>query len=73
MPKSWKTSSIFTIYKNGSPFDPKNYRPIMLQNSIYKLFSIVINKRLSEFLETNNVLSDSQGGFRKNKSTWNKI
>jgi len=33
----------------------------------------MMTTRLAEFLEKNNIFSDSQGGFRKNKTTWNKI
>jgi hypothetical protein len=40
---------------------------------IYKIYIDIINKRLTDFLENNNILSDSQAGFRRNRNTWNKI
>ena len=62
------------IYKNkGSKADPGNYRGITLVSCLSKLFTGVINKRLSEYLETNNLLNENQTGFRKNYATLDHI
>lgn len=46
-----------------------NFRNICLQSQLAKIFDISYNTRLSNFLESNNLLAPSQNGFRKNKST----
>ena len=72
-PKKWKKGLLFTIFKNRCSFSPKNYRPITLLNSSYKIFSSIITNRLVNFIEDTGIISHSQGGFRRNKPTWNKI
>ena len=72
-PNSWKNSHIFTIYKKGNPNNPLNYRPIALLPTTYKIYSMLINNRLSNFMEKNNCFSNMQGGFRKDRPTYAKI
>ncbi len=50
-----------------------NYRQITLLNTIYKLYSKVINNRLYKFLEDNKCISDCQNGFRKYRNCSLKI
>ena len=63
VPSSWKRSNTILIHKGGDPADIKNWRPISLQNTIYKLYSAAIGKRLSSWAQLNNILSGSQKGF----------
>lgn len=56
------------LYKDGTPLDLNNYRGIMLLPIEYKLYSAMLSNRASKFLEDNNLLSPTQGGFRPNKS-----
>jgi hypothetical protein len=35
------------IFKKGEKSEPSNYRPIALENSTFKLFTNILNKRLS--------------------------
>ena len=39
IPAKWKTSKTVLLFKKGDPEDIKNYRPICLLSSIYKLFT----------------------------------
>ncbi len=39
----------------------------------YKLYMCILNERLNEILEDNNLLSNVQGGFRRNRSCYDKI
>jgi len=48
-----------------------NYRPITLLNVAYKIFTILINNRLSSIVESK--LEDCQMGFRPNRSTIDNI
>ena len=44
-----------------------NYRPITLLNVVYKIFTILIQNKLSKIVEDK--LEDCQMGFRANQST----
>jgi hypothetical protein len=58
----WDTSYICIIFKNkGNPTDLKNYRPITLLNSDYKLFTKVITTRMATFIKT--IVHPDQRGF----------
>ena len=46
-----------------------NYRPIALTSCICKTMERIINDKLVWFLESNNLISGNQAGFRKNYST----
>ena len=52
------------IPKITEPRLPKHFRPIALQNCIYKLYSGLLNDRLSSWIESNGILSSDQRGFR---------
>ena len=68
--ETWTLGQIKPIYKNkGDPKQPENYRPITLLSSFGKLFTSIINKRLTTFAENHNTIGSSQAGFRKNYST----
>ena len=50
MPSSWLIGMIKPIYKNkGDKFDPKNFRPITIVSCLGKLFTAILNERLTEF------------------------
>jgi len=51
---------------NNQPTDPKNYRPISLLSSTYKLFERLILARLQPIIEAS--LPIEQAGFRKNRN-----
>ena len=65
-PTSWKQAHIFPIPKKNNPL---NYRPIAITSLISKTMETIITKQLLIFLETNNILSDHQYGFRKARSS----
>jgi hypothetical protein len=67
LPAQWKEGIICPIYKKGDRLDCSNYRSITLLNIMYKIYAILLNKRLSDIIETK--LSDFQMGFRPNRST----
>ena len=73
-PESWGVGTIIPIYKNkGSPEDAKNYRGITLVSSLGKLFTKVINDRLNRFSGLNDIINETQAGFRKNHSTVDQV
>ena len=70
VPLSWSVGIIKPIYKKrGSPDDPNNYRGITLLSCLSKLFTAVINERLSTYLETEGLLGEEQAAFRRGYST----
>ena len=68
-PESLKLAKVIPIFKKGDPKLPANYRPISLLSNFGKLFEKLIVKRLLNFLNKYNILSQHQFGFRKNHST----
>ncbi|CAH2254525.1 jg25688 [Pararge aegeria aegeria] len=70
-PSQWSESNIILLYKKGDPKDIGNYRPISLLPSIYKIFSTMLNQRISATLEQHQ--PKEQAGFRKKFSTLDHI
>ena len=69
-PKKIKSAILKLLPKEGKdPAYPQNYRPIALLDNIGKLFEKIVNTRLRQFLEDNNLYNSQQYGFRKGKST----
>ena len=68
-PDNLKTAKIHPLLKAGDPLLATNYRPISLLTSISKIFEKIIFNQLTNYLSLNNILTDSQYGFRKNHST----
>lgn len=68
LPRAWSHSRIFMLYKNGSEYNPANFRPIALLPVMYKVYTNILNIRLTRHMEENNFFHESQAGFRKGKS-----
>ena len=74
IPDEWRSGTIVPIPKgNNDPRDPLSYRPITLISIPCKIYADILNKRLSTWLEANNLLSDCQNGFRKARSCTDHI
>ena len=50
--------------KKGDPALPTSWRPIRLQTAVYNLYTGVMARRLSHWLEDNDRLPAAQKGFR---------
>ena len=72
-PKTWNLSLLTSIYKSGDPADCGNYRGISISSCFGKLFTSLLQKRISDYLESNQILSANQGGFRKGYRTVDHI
>lgn len=68
MPDDWKKANITAIFKNGVKSSPGNYRPVSLTSQVGKLMERIIKEELVRHLENNNLILDSQHGFRNKKS-----
>lgn len=69
IPKKMKIAKVSPVYKNGKKTDLNNYRPISILPVISKILEKLINFRLFNFLEKNNLLYNGQYGFRRSKDT----
>ena len=68
-PDTLKIAQVIPIYKKGCKNEFTNYRPISVLSAFSKLFEKLIYKRLISFIDEHNIISESQFGFRKNRST----
>ncbi|GFO46273.1 RNA-directed DNA polymerase from mobile element jockey [Plakobranchus ocellatus] len=67
---SWREASVVPIPKPlKDPSDPPNYRPIALTSCLCKTFERMVKDRLVHVLESRNLLSKVQCGFRMDHST----
>ena len=74
LPTAWLEGSITPIYKNKeNTSDPANYRPIIILSCLRKVFTAVLNTRLTKFIDDSNLLNENQTGFRKEYSTSDHI
>ena len=69
VPSGFKIGLITPVYKNGPKNDMDNYRPITVLPVCSKIFEQWICKQLTDFLESKNLLSNHQFGFRLNRNT----
>ena len=68
-PNILKTACVTPVFKVGDPKDPCNYRPISVLTDINKVYEELLLCRLNSFLDSKNILSTTQYGFRSNRST----
>jgi len=70
----WSEGIIVTVHTKGDVSNVENYRGITLVSCMSKLFTSILNKRITvlcEYLKFAkfNIISDAQFGFRKGRST----
>ncbi len=70
----WKHAIIVPILKPGkNPSDPSSYRPIALTSQLCKIMERIITDRMTHYLESNDLFSPYQSGFRKGRSTMDSL
>lgn len=72
-PTIWNKGLIKPIYKKGDHSLPSNYRGITLTSCLGKLFTSILQTRLMQHLENNNILNPEQFGFRPNSRTTDNL
>ena len=68
-PEEWCDSIIIPLHKKGSLNDPANYRGISLLGIFGKIYTSVLNRRVTFYANLYNKISESHAGFRENHST----
>jgi ribonuclease HI len=73
-PSSWHQAIVIPLPKPGKDTsDPNSYRPIALTSCICKTMERMVNSRLVYYLEQNNIITEFQSGFRKQRSTMDQL
>ena len=73
-PVSWAEGHIIPIHKKGSSDLPGNYRGVTaLLSTLGKLFTKILNSRLTEWAENYQVYIEAQAGFRSKMGTVDNI
>lgn len=74
IPASWKIALAIPALKPGKDArKAENYRTIQLTNCLGKLLEKMVNRRLTWFLESEEILDEAQSGFRRNRSTMDNV
>ena len=71
IPKDWKKSIICPIYKKGDKLVCSNYRGICLLPTSYKVFTVILKRRLEKYSEK--IIGEYQTGFRPGRSTTDNL
>ena len=72
-PSRMKIAKVIPIYKKGSHLDANNYRPISLLPVLSKSLESIMFNRLTSFITKFDLLTTTQFGFQKGKSTTDAI
>ena len=68
LPNDWKKAYVTPIYEKGDKTNPANYRPISLTSVVCKVMEHILASHIMQYLDTNNILLDTQFGFRSKHS-----
>ena len=69
VPTVWKHALVIPLHKEGDVNDVSNYRPISKLPILSKILEKIVTIQLVNYLESNQLLSNSQHGFRPKLST----
>ena len=72
-PAMWKEANVQPVHKKESRQLKTQYRPISLLPICSKIFEKIIFDQMYEFLNSNNLISQNQSGFRPGDSTINQL
>ena len=64
-PKPWTQSLIIPIFQSGDTNNPSNYRTIMINPLLAKLYGSILEKKLSIWLQSEGKRAKGQAGFRR--------
>ena len=68
IPVDWKRANVVPIFKKGDKCKVENYRPVSLTSLVCKVLESIIKDKMLDFLNENDLIRDTQHGFRKGRS-----
>ena len=73
LPCEWKDANVSPIFKKGDKELVCNYRPISLTCLLVKVLEKLVASHISSFINSKNLLSDHQFGFRTGSSCTSQL
>ena len=74
IPNARKLANVVPIFKGkGSKMSVNNYRPISLTIIFFKIMESLVLQKIFEYLDANNLVSQSQSDFRAGRSTLSQL
>ena len=68
-PDDWKCARVTPLFKQGESSDLNNYRPIPVISVVVKVFERIVYDQLYNFLNSEEIISKQQSGFRSLHTT----
>ena len=68
IPEDWRYANVTALFKKGDRFKASNYRPVSLTCLCCKLQEHILTSNILKHLDTYNILTDCQHGFRARRS-----
>jgi hypothetical protein len=72
-PEALSTGVVHALFKEGDASKFDNYKGITVGPILAKLFAMILNKRLSEWVEQHGLRAKGQARFRKDYRTTNQL
>ena len=73
LPDKWKKAIVVPIFKDGSRYQPQNYRPVSMTSIPCKTMERLLVEHITRFLELNSLLAANQFGFRRGRGTEDQL
>ena len=73
VPLDWRTANGTAVFKKGEKFKASNYRPVSHTSLCCMIQEHVITSNVMKHLESHNILTDCQHGFRARRSCETKL
>jgi len=68
LPAKWKHAVVVPLFKKGKKQKAENYRPVSLTSIVCKVFERIIRDELVNHMESNELFTKQQHGFRQKHS-----
>ena len=68
-PDDWKCARVTPLFKQGESSDLNNYRPISVISVVAKVFGRIVYDQLYNLLNSEEIISKQQSGYRSLHST----
>ena len=68
VPHDWKLANVTPLFKKGPKNKASSYRPVSLTSQVCKIMESILKENITNHLEQNGIIRDSQHGFRSGRS-----